>query len=202
SILTKKDARRVMINMPWIFFTKLFYKARYEIVKSFQGNKKKVESYFNIIDGRWDSQLCKNLHDPELDFGIQVGILQRSTSQINGGNRNDNENRTNGYPSEPNLNLIGKTRCDWVRVWALPEFNFRVRVGAFSSVWITRNPTGLRMISLFSTSLNSGSGFRFQVRGWITTNSTLTRLVAIHMWESYKLATRILSPTCSACGCE
>ncbi|KAF1885654.1 hypothetical protein Lal_00039501 [Lupinus albus] len=40
--------------------------------------------------------------------------------------RDDNENRTRRYPPEPNLNLTGKTRCDWVRV--LPEFKFRVRV--------------------------------------------------------------------------
>ncbi|KAF1897351.1 hypothetical protein Lal_00035054 [Lupinus albus] len=42
--------------------------------------------------------------------------------------RDDNENRTRGYPFEPNPNIMGKTRCEWVRVRVLPEFKFRVRV--------------------------------------------------------------------------
>ncbi|XP_019430823.1 PREDICTED: uncharacterized protein LOC109338133 [Lupinus angustifolius] len=44
------------------FLYQAFYKAREEMVKRFQRNKKKVEPYLNIIDSRWDSQLRKNLH--------------------------------------------------------------------------------------------------------------------------------------------
>ncbi|KAF1892318.1 hypothetical protein Lal_00010783 [Lupinus albus] len=42
--------------------------------------------------------------------------------------RDNNENRTRGYPPKPNPNLMGKTRCDFVRVRVLPWFNFWVRV--------------------------------------------------------------------------
>ncbi|OIW05289.1 hypothetical protein TanjilG_03678 [Lupinus angustifolius] len=42
--------------------------------------------------------------------------------------RDDNENRTRGYPSEPNPNLTVKTRCDWVRVKPDPNFRVRIRV--------------------------------------------------------------------------
>ncbi|XP_057429892.1 uncharacterized protein LOC130722998 [Lotus japonicus] len=44
------------------FIYQAFYKAREEMVKRFQTNKKKVEPYLNIIDGHWDSRLCKNLN--------------------------------------------------------------------------------------------------------------------------------------------
>ncbi|KAF1885828.1 hypothetical protein Lal_00042701, partial [Lupinus albus] len=40
--------------------------------------------------------------------------------------RDDNKNRTHGYPSEMNPNLMWKTRCNWILV--LPKFNFQVRV--------------------------------------------------------------------------
>ncbi|XP_057429097.1 uncharacterized protein LOC130722400 [Lotus japonicus] len=55
--------RLVSEDKPSMGFTyQAFYKAREEIVKRFQTNKKKVEPYLNIIDGRWDSRLRKNLH--------------------------------------------------------------------------------------------------------------------------------------------
>ncbi|CAL0320144.1 unnamed protein product [Lupinus luteus] len=44
------------------FLYQAFYKAREDMAKRFQRNKKKVEPYLNIIDSRWDSQFRKNLH--------------------------------------------------------------------------------------------------------------------------------------------
>ncbi|KAF1891390.1 hypothetical protein Lal_00017022 [Lupinus albus] len=47
--------------------------------------------------------------------------------------RDDNENRTRGYPSKPNPNLMGKTRCDWVWVGFYPSSNFRFGFGFYPS---------------------------------------------------------------------
>ena len=44
------------------FLYQAIYKAREEMVRRFQRNKKKVEPYLSILDNRWDSQLRKNLH--------------------------------------------------------------------------------------------------------------------------------------------
>ncbi|XP_058732906.1 uncharacterized protein LOC131604488 [Vicia villosa] len=41
---------------------KSIVKARKEMVRRFQRNKKKVDPYLKILDKRWDSQLRKNLH--------------------------------------------------------------------------------------------------------------------------------------------
>ncbi|CAI8586277.1 unnamed protein product [Vicia faba] len=41
---------------------KSIVKAREEMVRRFQRNKKKVDPYLKILDKRWDSQLRKNLH--------------------------------------------------------------------------------------------------------------------------------------------
>ncbi|KAE9601670.1 hypothetical protein Lal_00040574 [Lupinus albus] len=64
----------------------------------------------------------------DLDKGASLPRNKAGEICIRGNHiiRDDNENRTCGYPSEPNPNLTGKTRCDWVRV--LPGFKFRVRV--------------------------------------------------------------------------
>ncbi|KAF1888019.1 hypothetical protein Lal_00024031 [Lupinus albus] len=47
-------------------------------------------------------------------------------------------NRTRGYPPEPNPNLTGKTRYNWVRVRVFPDIKFRVRV--WYSLYPTLNP--------------------------------------------------------------
>ncbi|XP_061356627.1 uncharacterized protein LOC133301047 [Gastrolobium bilobum] len=44
------------------FLYQTIIKAREEMEKRFQRNKKKVEPYLKILDSRWDSQLRKNLH--------------------------------------------------------------------------------------------------------------------------------------------
>ncbi|XP_061370284.1 uncharacterized protein LOC133313002 [Gastrolobium bilobum] len=44
------------------FLYQAIIKAREEMVRRFQRNKKKVEPYLKILDTRWDSQLRKNLH--------------------------------------------------------------------------------------------------------------------------------------------
>ncbi|XP_061353108.1 uncharacterized protein LOC133297896 [Gastrolobium bilobum] len=44
------------------FLYQAIFKAREEMIKRFQRNKKKVEPYLQILDRRWDSQLRKNLH--------------------------------------------------------------------------------------------------------------------------------------------
>ncbi|XP_061347945.1 uncharacterized protein LOC133293390 [Gastrolobium bilobum] len=44
------------------FLYQAIFKAREEMIKRFQRNKKKVEPYLKILDRRWDSQLRKNLH--------------------------------------------------------------------------------------------------------------------------------------------
>ncbi|XP_061375040.1 uncharacterized protein LOC133317217 [Gastrolobium bilobum] len=80
SILAQKDALRAMIvklteplirvlrivdneNKPAMsFLYQAIFKAREEMIKRFQRNKKKVEPYLKILDRRWDSQLRKNLH--------------------------------------------------------------------------------------------------------------------------------------------
>ncbi|KAF1867003.1 hypothetical protein Lal_00049430 [Lupinus albus] len=58
------------------------------------------------------------------------GCQRSSSLRSRAVSRDGNENRTRGYPPEPNPNLTGKTRCDWVRVRVrvLPGFKFRVRV--------------------------------------------------------------------------
>ncbi|XP_061361535.1 uncharacterized protein LOC133305351 [Gastrolobium bilobum] len=77
SILAQKDALRAMLTEPLIrvlrivdsenkpamgFLYRAIFKAREEMIKRFQRNKKKVEPYLQILDRRWDSQLRKNLH--------------------------------------------------------------------------------------------------------------------------------------------
>ncbi|KAF1883291.1 hypothetical protein Lal_00030399 [Lupinus albus] len=49
--------------------------------------------------------------------------------------RDENENRTRRYLPEPNPNLTGKTRFDWVRV--LPEFNFRFGIDTLNTLFRT-----------------------------------------------------------------
>ncbi|PKI75765.1 hypothetical protein CRG98_003808 [Punica granatum] len=44
------------------FLLETMYKAREEMLKRFNKRKKKIESYINILDARWDRQLHKNLH--------------------------------------------------------------------------------------------------------------------------------------------
>ncbi|PKI44254.1 hypothetical protein CRG98_035328 [Punica granatum] len=44
------------------FLLEAMYKAREEMLKRFNKRKKKIESYINILDARWDRQLHKNLH--------------------------------------------------------------------------------------------------------------------------------------------
>ncbi|XP_061359929.1 uncharacterized protein LOC133303974 [Gastrolobium bilobum] len=77
SILAQKDALRAMLTEPLIrvlhivdsenkpamgFLYQAIFKAREEMIKRFQRNKKKVEPYMKILDRRWYSQLRKNLH--------------------------------------------------------------------------------------------------------------------------------------------
>ncbi|XP_031395654.1 uncharacterized protein LOC116206953 [Punica granatum] len=44
------------------FLLEAIFKAREEMLKRFNKRKKKIESYINILDTRWDKQLHKNLH--------------------------------------------------------------------------------------------------------------------------------------------
>ena len=44
------------------FFYQVMYKAREEMVRRFQRNKRKVKPYLEVLDRHWDSQLDKDLH--------------------------------------------------------------------------------------------------------------------------------------------
>ncbi|KAH1193497.1 hypothetical protein GmHk_19G054530 [Glycine max] len=44
------------------FLYQAMHKAREEMVRRFQRNKRKVEPYLEVLDRRWDSQLRKDLH--------------------------------------------------------------------------------------------------------------------------------------------
>ncbi|CAI8616012.1 unnamed protein product [Vicia faba] len=65
---------------------KSIVKARKDMVRRFQRNKKKVDPYLKILDKRWDSQFRKNLHavdemrifkDGELYFGRKSAVDER-----------------------------------------------------------------------------------------------------------------------------
>ncbi|XP_061363637.1 uncharacterized protein LOC133307195 [Gastrolobium bilobum] len=77
SILAQKNALRAMLTEPFIrvlrivdsedkpamgFLYQAIFKAKEEMIRRFQRNKKKVEPYLTNLDSCWDSQLRKNLH--------------------------------------------------------------------------------------------------------------------------------------------